>query len=452
MMRLEAKQRGSAVVGLLIVAVIILGSMLMLHTAAVIDVQRLEHALELSRENNATTRRVIQAAREAAQRTFGPNGEKNDAAFRAEFSGLLSALEDQSVVTFDAATFDAALKPVAEYPDWSGDTAALGAPSLALLAVASPQLRFMIGSRVAESAKSTLALNYSRLATGPEPQQYPAAAEVRLVSVPLTRFALCGYDLPNEIGSASGSSLEWPIYFSTAQIAPMGLVPTRDSANINDLTSGQSRPAHFRYLAALSEEYEYVFSQPYLQRVVDFAGSTHYLKIGNSKTNPVWSGAKESANGLTLDIGEFGDGTIGSTFAQKTCGVICSAQGDTQIVLSDDGSRASAIMLVVAGPSDIALSPAHVVFATAITRPFVLIGYHVALEASFPTTLNGAIFLDRDSLVNSAEGPFTVGHLSYWQGNAGKVAVNAFRPGALPQEIESLVPRVVYAVANEGEL
>jgi len=452
MSRAEAQRRGSAVVALLIVAVIILGSMLMLDTAAVIDVQRLERAIELSRENGATSRRVVQAAREAAQRTFGPNGEKTDTAFRTEFSGLISALEDQSVVTFDAATFDAAFKAPAEYPDWSGGVASLSAPSAELLAVAGPQLRFMIGSRVAESAKSTLALNYSRLATGPEAQHYAVAAEVRLVSVPLTRFALCGYDLPDEIGSGSGSSLEWPTYFSVSQIAPVGLAPARDPANINDLTSGQTRPAHFRYLAALSEEYQHVFSQAYLQRLVDFAGSTHYLKIGNNKTNPVWSGAKESAKGLALDVGEFGDGTAGSVVAQKSCGVICSAQGDTQIVISDDGSRTSAIILVVVGPSDLALSPTHLVFTTAITRPFVLIGYHVVLEASSPITLNGAVFLDRDSVVNSVAGPFTVGHLSYWLGNAGKIAVNAFRPGALPEEIEGFVPRVVYAVVNEKAL
>jgi hypothetical protein len=436
----------------LIVAVIILGSMLMLHTAAVVDVQRLEQAINVSRENSATTFRVIQAAREAAQRAYGANGKKTDGAFQTEFSNIISALEDQSVITFGMPTIDSALTPIADFPSWSGATVPVSAPSSELLAQASPQLRFMIGTRVAESTKSILAIDYARTATGPDVHHYPVVADVRLVAVPLTRFAVCGYDLPDEIGLTSDHATDWSLYFPANQIAPTGLVPGRDPANVVDLSTGQSRPAHFRYLAALSEEYQYVFSQSYLQRVIDFAGTTHYIKIGATQSNPQWSGGKEVANGFTIDLGEFGDGVLGPASAQKNCGVICSAQPDTQIFLSDDGSRTSAVMLVVAGPSDLTLSPTRVIFTSAITRPVVLIGYHISLEAGNPTALNGAVFLDRESVVRSAMGPFTVGHVSYWQGNGGGVAVNAFRPGTLPSAVETLVPRVVYAVVSEATM
>jgi len=440
------------VVALLIVAVIILGSMLMLHTAAVIDVQRIERSIEVSRENNATAARVVQAAREAAQRTFGPNGPRTDISFRSQFTDALSALEDPSVVTFGTVESSVTLAASTDYPSWSANVAALAQPSSTLLAEAGPQLRFMMGNRVAEFPKTRLTLTYSRKTVGTEAMTYPIAVAARLISVPLTRFALCRYDLPSEIGMSSESVVEWPRYFSADQVAPTGLVPARDPANVGSLTFEQNRPSHFRYLATLSEEYQYVFSQRYLQRMVDFAGATHYLKIGASKTNPRWSGAKETANGLALDLGEFGDGASGPVVAQKNCGVICSVNSDTQIALSDDGDRVSGIVLVIAGPADLSLLPTRVVFSGPITRPFVLVGYHISIEASSAISLNGAIFLDRDSSVPPTAGPFTIGHLSYWQGAASKVAVNAFRPGSLPAEIESLVPRVVYAVASEETL
>jgi|GEM_PF-2851755 len=446
------QRQGSAVVALLIVAVLILGSTIMLHTASVIDIQRMERAIEIGRENRITALRVVQAARESIQRAFGPNGEKSDAAFRREFSSIVSDLDDSSVVAFGDFSAKSPMKSPEDFPNWSGSPAPLGAPSPGLLTQAGPQLRYLMGDRVVESAKTTLNLGFSRAATGISKESYDVAVDVRLVAVPLTRFAACGYDLPGEIGKTEGESVEWPHFFSAQSLAPNGLVAVRDRANVATLAVEGGRPSHFRYLAALSEEYQYIFSQTYLQRLVDFAGTTHYLKIGAGVINPRWSGAKETSNGLTLDLGEFGEGTNGAISEKKSLGVVCSTIANTQIVIRDDGNQNSPVLLAIAGPSDPTLAPTRLIFTTAIHRPMVLIGYHVSLEAASPIILNGAVLLDRDSVVGVTAGPFTVGHVSYWQGTGTKVAADAFRPGPLPTEVADLVPRVVYAVATEATL
>jgi hypothetical protein len=86
-------------------------------------------------------------------------------------------------------------------------------------------------------------------------------------------------------------------------------------------------------------------------------------------------------------------------------------------------------------------------FATDISRPIVVVGYNVQIEAAGPRRLNGALLLDRDSVVLATTGPFTVGHVSYWCG--GSANAEAFRVGAMPQVAEQLAPRVVYVASTK---
>ena len=171
------------------------------------------------------------------------------------------------------------------------------------------------------------------------------------MSVPLSRFGLTLYDLPNEIGTSVEARTKWPESISTDRIAPRGLVASRDPANVTDLSSGSSRPDHYRAAAVLFEAYEYFFSQAYIQRVADFAGPTHFVQIGAAAANPRWSGGTERGNRYTLDVGEFGDRALGADTVTKSCAVLCAVGAGTQLVLTDDGAKTDPVLLLIVGPA-----------------------------------------------------------------------------------------------------
>jgi hypothetical protein len=439
--------RGSAAVALLLIAILILGSMLMLHTSAIVSIENTSRALELARENATTATRLEKATREASQRIFSPGVGASSDLFWQELTKIISGAET-GPLTIAEPQCDAVPASPIWYPDWSGAVAPLVAPSAELNLMTSPSAQAMFGNRVAESAPFTVNFSFAK-ATNASLQNYSVSVVTRLVAVPLSRFGLTLYDLPEEIGKTT-PPVPTPQFIPLNKIAPSGLVPTRDFANIPDLSVSLRRPEYFRYLAALSETYQYVFSQSYLQRVTDFSGPTHFIQIGAQSANPQWSGGLEAGLHYSLDLGEFGDGTFGPTTATKACGVICAASPGTQIDFSDDNSKTAPILILVAGPADPQVSPAVVNFSASITRPIVLIGWHVQLTSSSPVKINGAVLLDRESTVSVSAGPFTVGHLSCWAG--GAVDPDAFRIATMPLEAEPMVPRAVYAATRRVDL
>lgn len=436
---------GAAVVALMLVAVIILGSMLMLHTAAVVSVGSTSRALEIARQNAATAVRLERVTREAVQSVYGIAATPSTRALREELESTLGAAP---LGALEVAHVEIQGNPSVprSFPSLIGPAADLAEKSPELNLMATPQLLAFAGSRVAESAPFTIRYGFSRTAVASS-QTYRLDVTFRLVAVPLTRFAITAYDLPSEIGAASSPS-PWPAFAAAKDVAPRGLVPDRDPAAIEGLRTGDKRPAYYRNAAALAEAYQYVFSQSYLQNASDCAGLTHFVQIGAGPANPRLDGGNESGNTYTLDIARFGMGALGATVATKNLAVFSSGV-TSRLVLTDSGGATTPILLVVAGPADLSVSSLLLELDTPLQRPLVLICYHVQITAVSGCSVNGALLLDPQCQFPAVE-PLTVGHASYWGG--GVISGDVFRTTSMPASAENLAPRVVYVATSKAAL
>lgn len=446
-MKFKVITRGSALVALMLVTVIILGSMLMLHTAAVITIGGTSRALEIARQNAATALRLERATYEAAQSVYGMSVAPPERDFQSELNLVLGAapLGAAEVTSIHVSGFPIVPRM---FPDLAGPAAPLTECSRELSLLSNPQLMAYTGTRAAESPSFQVHYTFARKAVA-SLQTYSLGVTCRFVCVPLSRFGMMPYDLPDEIGQtpAPGAISQG---VTTGGIGPRGLVRSRDPADIPTLATGSKRPGHFRYAAALSETYQYVFSKTYLQNLTDYVGATHFVQIGAGKANPVLSGGSEVAKTYTLDVGLFGEGRLGPAVETKDAAVFYVTAAGCSLILNDSGGNASPMLLVIAGPADPAAGPILVQLGSAIQRPVVLVCYHGQLDAPPNLTVNGALLLDRDCTVSSSVAPLVVGHVSYWGGSA--ISPDLFRLRTMPQSAENLVPRVLYVAVSRGFL
>jgi len=426
----------------MLVAVIILGSMLMLHTAAVITIGGTSRALEIARQNAAAAVRLERATREAAQSVYGVSLASADRGFEAELRTILGTAPLGALEVNSIEISSCPLMP-RMFPDLAGTPSALNGRSSDFDLLCTPELMAYAGPRIAESNTFEVRYTFTRTAVK-SAQTYSLGVKCRLVSVPVSRFGLMPYDLPDEIGSPSVSGTA-VTPAADMPLGPQGLVPSRDSASIPSLSTGSKRPGHYRYAAALSETYQYIFSKSYLQNAADYAGATHFIQIGAGPANPSLAGGAEVGQTYTLDVGAFGEGTLGPKVATKDLAVIYATSAGCSLILTDSGSSTSPMLLVVAGPVDRAIGPIRLQLPNAIQRPIVLVCYHAQVEASPDSRVNGAILLDRDCVVPPAIGPLSVGHVSYWAGSS--ILANTFKVGSMPLSAENLMPRAVYVAA-----
>lgn len=439
--------RGSAVVALMLTAVIILGSIVMLNAAAVVTIGGTSRALEIARQNAVASARLEKATREAAQVVFGAPAANPQHNFENELKALVQAVPLGAITLNKMEVSNLPTVP-RSFPDLAGPPSPLAGRSSDLELLSTPNLQSYVGARVAESLSFQVNFTFGRKAVA-DNYAYSVVVTCRLVAVPISRHAVMAYDLPNEIGMSS-SATTWPVSVPATSVGPRGLVPDRDPAGVSTFSSYQKRPEHFRYAAALSETYGYIFSQGYLQNAVDCAGITHFVQIGAGTANPVLAGGNEAGKTYTLDLGTFGNGTLGLRTATKNLAVLTAISPGCSLILTDSGSETTPILLVIAGPADTSMAPLSLTIASSLQRPVVLVCYHASIETSAAVTVNGALVLDRDCVVSAGAGPLTVGHLSYWGG--GPISTDAFRLGAMPETAENLMPRVVYVASSRNLL
>ena len=448
-------RRGAAVVALMIIAVIILGSLLSLNTAATLSVAKTSRALEVGRQNFSTAVRLEQTVREAAQSVFGTKLRSEPMNFDGELQRVLGAASLGALQELSA-TVDQAPGVPTFFPVLSGSPQALAAPSAQVRLFSTPALDRFINARgqsaVAESAPFTVRFSFSRPAASSE-YTYNVVVKGLLVAVPLTRYGAVAYDLPVEIGSRASGSARLN-HFAPGDVGPQGLVMGRDSAHISVLerppsgSGTDSRPAHYRYLAALSETYEYVFSDTYVQRVADYAGTTHFIQIGAGAANPVLVGGSEVSTHYALDLGVFGSGSFGATVETRDAVVIHATTAGMRLVLTDSGASSSPMLLIFAGPAaGSGVGHAELEFGTDVLRPVVIVAYNVAISPGAGRVVNGALLLDRECSVSASVGPMQVGHVSFAAG--GDVSAEAFTLQPMSANAEALAPRVVYAITNK---
>jgi hypothetical protein len=450
-------RRGSAAIGLIVFAIIILGSVLSLTTSAVISVSNTSRALEVARQNVLVANRLELATREAAQAYFGVSLSQPAASFEDQLNRVVGAASFGSV-TANVVSVSALPARFRLFPDMGGAPAALGPRSAALELLSSPALNVLCGDSGGGSVceSSSFTVQYRTERPGPvAPYAHALQVECRLVGVPLTRHGLTPYELPARIGELTGSA-SWPTYADARQVAPLGLAGSRDPANVAGLASpsdaiGENRPGHFRYLAALSDAYQYTFSDRYLQRVADYAGRTHFVQIGAGSANPVLEGGVEVGTDYTLDVGLFGRGTFGPKTETRSAAVFYSTGVSGRLILRDNGSGSDAVLLVVAGPGGVSpVGRLELRIETDLVRPVVIVSYNVEVSTAGPRVVNGALLLDQNCRVSGTTGPITTGHVSY--SASGEVNPDAFRLQAMSEAAEALAPRVVYVASSKAFL
>jgi hypothetical protein len=306
----------------------------------------------------------------------------------------------------------------------------------------------MLGNRVIEYSAHAFHFELKRDVLGRE-QSKIVPLELRLVTVPLTRFPVVAYELPNEIATAVDELFE----DQPKSNAPLGRAPARDRARNASLhASAETLPYHYRRRASLAMAYQDLFSQSFLNRAVAFAGSTHShdLDVEASQTAAL-AGLVRDASGASLDLGLAGSGDYGGVQADKALIFTVTRSPGRRIRLFDSvgTSNAAPLVLVLMGSSGAALT----VQVGSVQRPVVLIGFNVQLEAAPGALWKGAVFLDRtSSFVAGLNGPLRLGHLSYAAGSRRVSAQAVLVDQALPETLEAVSPQVHYAAVNRISL
>lgn len=453
------QRRGAAIVGLMIVAVILLGSLLLLNTAAMVTVANTSRALEIARQDTGLALRLERITREAGLRAYGVAVRDTSSTLGTEIAQVIAAgsfgaatLKDRTIVELPGSP--------AWFPSLWQEPEPLLAPSQELRILSTPGLDRLFRARgrdsVTESAPLRVEYTFDRPNAAGSVGEIRIAVEGRLVSVPLTRHGLVGYELPGEIGRRV-DRMHGPSHVAAADLGPSGLVPARDPAGVSVLerripgAAWDNRPGHYRFLAAMSDAYQYVFSDQYLQRVADYAGVTHFVVVGAAAANPSLDGGAEEGTSYELDVGALGPARLGATGATRNAAVFCFPTPGGRLVLSDSGVGGEPVLILVCGPAGVgATGSAELNLATSIVRPVVIVGYNITLTGIAGGSVNGALFLDPDCSVSAATGPFTVGHLSHAAG--GAVSTDAFRIQPMPPAAELLAPKVVYVATRSTVL
>jgi hypothetical protein len=443
------------VIAVIVVGTVLLGALLSTTTAALLTVGRTSRALELARQNTLLLTRAERAVHEVLQATYGfgvePSGEDVRSAIERRLAAQLGAAR------LDSVRLGGSLAAPEAFPNLAAAAAPLLEPSEALRRARSPSLDKLMCARgrssVAETPGVDVEFAFTRDAPRNRTHTYRAVVTGRLVSVPLARPALTAYERMDTIGQAEPG---WrpPEHLSLAQFGPLGLVAARDPAHVDSpylAAAGPSRavrPGFYRGLAALAEAYTYLFSDLYVQRVADAAGVTHFLRLDTPLLNPSLAGGTLSGSVFTLDVGAFGQGTLGARSEVKNLAVLVGVAPGARVVLQDNGGSDSAMLLLVlgsaAGPSAGRLS---LEIAGSIRRPLVIVACNTLVSAAADVVLNGALFLDPDSTIDAGSGTLTLGHLSFFAG--ARVPLEQVRIAELPAAAESVCPRVTYAVTSK---
>ncbi|PTX98479.1 hypothetical protein [Opitutus sp. ER46] len=309
-----------------------------------------------------------------------------------------------------------------------------------------PELSRLIGPRVAAYPPARFVFVSERQALETR-CSYDIAVFARLLAAPLTRFPIAAYDLPDEIGATTGA--QGPI--STSAF-PAGLVPGRDPNFVSALQAQPGLlPYHYRHRAALASAYQRLFSARFLDRAAEYAGITHFHDLEATAETAELAGLSKTGATARWDLGAAGPGTYGAITATRDAAVLFSRTGATTLELSDSGAQpaAPAILVVLAGPKEPAAAPLQVALGS-ITRPVVIVGFHVQFTTAAETVVQGALLLDPASSLTLG-GRLTVGHLSYWAGSTRVAAVD-INPGAMPAAAERIAPRAVYVATSSEPL
>jgi hypothetical protein len=437
------RQCGSAGLALVFLVAVVMGSMLMLHTAAVISVGNTARALDLAQQNLTMNTQLEQLTAEATLAIRCAGYQPSTLLFHDVVHDL-AALIPPSGATVAISSVPGTVPTLHWYPLVGGTPEVLGVPSSDLLQMATPELRELIGGAVAESTTFDTTYRTSREVRGAS-IDYDTTVSCRLVAVPLSRYRIAGYDIPGDIG-ATAATVGWPPGFVATDLMPRGLVPARDPAALSDLATRPNRPGHYRRRALLAEAYQYVFSQRYYDRVADYAGATHFYNVDGSVANPTLTGGSVASGVYSLDVGLFGQGQLGSLTQTSSAVVFYSTTAGSKLILSDSVGSGSAVFILVLGPASATFGQIELEISGAIGRPIVIVAANANVKAGLGAVVNGALFLDPLCRVSAGNGPVTIGHVSYWLGST-TVNTNAFRPGTMPAAAAALSPRVVYAAA-----
>jgi len=323
------------------------------------------------------------------------------------------------------------------FPNLAKEPDPLAPPSLELQAMASPELRQMMGAHVAEYSVGRSCFVCDAPVMG-ESLRISLEYEGRLVAVPLTSVAKMAYDLPHEIGNRS-------LEADPVRPVSLGLVPARDSANVDSLRSTEDAlPYHFRRKASVAGAYRDLFSQVYVNRLAVFAGPAHILDLDQLETDqPRLDGYSRSADEAVLDLGMVGRGRWGSIDTVSSVLMVSSGKPGLVLKIRDSAPAMTGqpMVLVLMGTKE---TPFSVELST-VARPVILIGFNLNLSVPSQAFMSGALFLDPRCSLAAPSGALHVAHFSYAAAAAGVQEISVVVDLPLNPVLERMAPRVVHA-------
>jgi hypothetical protein len=411
----------------------------LIHASAGITSRAFEH-----RRQRMTVSLRAQRALGEALLSFNETGTDGSDTFEAVLFGKLAELDTgcAKVLVKDC---PAVIPAPAMFSDLAKEPEPLEEPSAELLAMASPDLRGMMGARVAEYSAGRSRFTCEAPVMG-RPLRYSLAFDGRLVAVPLTAVAKVAYELPCEIGTT-------PEGLGAAQVCgSLGLVAARDAAGVASMQSAtDALPYHFRRKASVAGAYQYLFSQAYVDRMALYAGPAHILDLDQADSDvPQLDGFSRTAGESVLDLGLAGRGRWGPIDSVGPVLMVMSGNPGAVLKVMDSvgASTGQPMLLVLMGT----LETPFVVELSSVSRPVILIGFNLRLSASASVIWNGALFLDPRCELSAAPGGIHAAHFSYAAGgtNVHETSVVADLP--LDPGLEQIGPRVVHVAVAQAAL
>ncbi len=434
---------------LVFVILVLFGTIAGMHMLLCVGVGQTARAYDAYRQGLAEATRLERAVNESCLMLRGVNYASSTRTTAEEVAAQLAVL-DAGGATITVDRVPATLSAPVSFPDVTAVPDPLGVPGTALQSMASAELGQLLGARVAEYPVQDFRFT-SRRTVLDQTYGYGWLIQAQLVAVPMTRYAVVAYELPDEIGAmTAGAGSSGP-----TSTAPIGLAPGNDPASLPVLQAAAgTMPYHFRRRAVLAAAYQYLFSQRYLDRVAEYVGITHYHDLdAAANATAQLDGLARTGNGANFDLGLAGAGQYATIRDTKDAVVVFTRQAGKNVNLSDSvGNGSAAPMLVVLAGPPAPAAPLTVNFAGSIQRPVVLVGYNIQVTAAPNVRLAGALFLDPLSSVAGGTGPLSAGHLSYSRRTGGVPPGAVQVGGAVPLSAEALAPRVIYVATTQQRL
>lgn len=413
---------------------LVAGLQVLLHASAGVS----SRALEFRRQRLLLDRLLEQAAREAVLARAEPSAAL-DASLPDTLMEKLGSLGLQTAVVESCPS---ELPSLPQYPVLEGMFEPLAAPSPEFLALAGPELRFLVGDRLGEYRLDDFEFEARRPVLGGT-VLHRLSLEARLATVPLARQGRVAYDLPSEIAAETP-----PADASTSD--SLGLVPSRDDAACVSLHSrSDALPNFFRHRACLAAAYQRLFSQAFVDRTALLASPTRFLDMdAEASSAPVLEGLTRTEEGVTFDLGVAGRGSWNGMAEEGSVFLFVSKTKGRVLSLVDSQARADLGPLVVVAlggePGGLLLDLGNV------ARPVLLVAFNATVRASEGTVFRGAVFLSPTCGLSTSGGRLDLPHLSYW-GGSGAVdwaSVHASLP--VPYSLEEISPRAIYAAVGRA--